>query len=146
MAELIGPRARRILFDTSALYAPHHRILIHRFASRENPAFTPLWSEWILAGLYYSLAWSWAATARSIDNRARGAMAGSARQMLTHMLEYFEIVTLRGSLPFGVASSFLPDLNDRHLYAAAVLGAPSRSSSVTRGWSARLALLGMGST
>ena len=106
MAELIGPRARRILFDTSALYAPHHRILIHRFASRENPAFTPLWSEWILAELYYSLAWSWAATARSIDNRARGAMAGSARQMLTHMLEYFEIVTLRGSLPFGVASSF----------------------------------------
>lgn len=115
----------RVLFDTSALFGPGNRRAITRLVDRDRPAFTPLWSEWVIAELNYGLAWQWAERCvkkgEPIGGASRREMGVSAKKMLTLMLAHFEVVTLQGAVPFP-AYSWIPDEWDRHLYAAAERG------------------------
>jgi len=118
-------RRPRVLFDTSALFGAEHRRSIARLVDRDIPAFTPLWSEWIIGELYYGLAWRWAektvAAGNGLTDEHRRDMGRAAKAMLMAMLPLFELVSLHGAPPFATRD-FIPDEDDLHLYEAAIRG------------------------
>lgn len=139
----------RVLFDTSVLFSRGNRKAITRLVDRDQPAFKPLWSEWIIAEFNYSLAWRWAedtiARREGLTETQRNQMGRAAKTMLSMMLEHFEVVSLEGAVPFP-AYAWVPDQWDRHLFAAAERGGAQvvvlndgdvlRASRRSSGWGA----------
>lgn len=120
-----APPRPRVLFDTNVLFGARYRRAITRLVDRDNPAFTPLWSEWIIGELYYALAWRWAesyvAQSQPLSDGNRRAMGGAAKGMLELMLPHFELISLQAATPFD-EYPFIPDPDDRHLFVAAERG------------------------
>jgi hypothetical protein len=111
----------RAVLDTSVLVPAWSRLVLQQLASADPPRFEPVWSEWIIAETWRTLAW-----------RACGAgatwrqVSEGANRMLRYLLPVMHTVRLREivgavATPWPPAWAGLTDADDEPIWATAVL-------------------------
>lgn len=89
-------------------------------AANEPPCYLPVWSEWILAETWRTLAWRWLVRATLPDEFERESLAAAANAMMHQMLPIMTFVSLR---QYAGPSTWpeLRDQNDAPIWQTAVL-------------------------
>jgi hypothetical protein len=108
------------VLDSSALVPRWARERLQQLALPPGPAFTPFWSEWIIAETWRVLAERWfrlltAGTTPDLPRLRRDANA-----MMRHLLPVMRLVTLRG---YGGPPPWpgLTDVNDYPIWHTAIV-------------------------
>ena len=112
-----GPIA---VLDSSVLVPVWSRLALQRLAEPPRRHFVPVWSEWIVAETWRTLAWRWLARAGRADQAEWRALARSANRMLRYLVPVMTLVSLRdfaGPPPWPE----LTDQDDAPIWETAVI-------------------------
>lgn len=96
------------VLDSSVLVPRWSRLVLQRLAARADAPFIPVWSEWIIAETWRTLAWRWLNRAASSDEFELATLTRAANDMLRHLLPVMRLVSLRDY----TAPPPWPDLRD----------------------------------
>jgi hypothetical protein len=83
------------VLDSSVLVPHWSRLVLQRLAARPTPPFIAVWSEWIIAETWRTLAWRWLNRATDPDELEWGSLTRAANEMLRYLLPVMQLVSLR---------------------------------------------------
>jgi hypothetical protein len=96
------------VLDASVLVPAWSRLVLQRLAARPSPAFTPIWSEWIIAETWRVLTWRWLVRAGRTSAAEWRALSTAANLMMRQLLAVMTLVSLHDV----VAGRPWPELRD----------------------------------
>ena len=108
------------VLDSSVLVPVWSRVVLQRLAEPPSRAYSPVWSEWIIAETWRVLAWRWRMRAGRTTAAEWRAVTVAANRMLRRLLSVMTFVSLRdyaGPLPWPG----LTDENDIPIWQTATL-------------------------
>jgi hypothetical protein len=108
------------VLDSSALVPRWARVRLQQLASEPGAAYTPFWSEWIIAETWRVLTERWFRRQPSGDVPDLARLRRDANEMMRYLLRVMRLVTLRG---YSGAEPWpgLADANDRPIWQTAVV-------------------------
>jgi PIN domain len=112
-----GPVA---VLDSSVLVPEWSRFVLQRLAASPYRRFAPVWSEWIIAETWRTLAWRRLTRADRADRAEWRALTRSANQMLRYLVPVMTLVSIRdfaGPEPWPT----LTDPDDAPVWATAIV-------------------------
>ena len=108
------------VLDSSVLVPVWSRLTLQQLAAGGAPAYQPVWSEWIIAETWRTLALQWLTQAGQPPGFAWPSLTRSANEMLRFLLPVMRLVTLKeyaGPDPWPG----LTDRNDVPIWQTAVI-------------------------
>jgi len=83
------------VLDSSVLVPVWSRLILQRLAGRAIPPYAPVWSEWIIAETWRTLALLWVTRRRPQASLDGPGLTRQANQMLRYLLPVMRFVSLR---------------------------------------------------
>jgi hypothetical protein len=108
------------VLDSSALVPRWSRLVLQRLAARVDPPFVPVWSEWIIAETWRTLAWRWLNRTVHPDEFEWNTLTRAANEMLRYLLPVMRLVSLREYVGPGPWSG-LTDADDVPIWHTAIV-------------------------
>lgn len=81
--------------DSSVLAFRWSRFILQQLAERKNPLYVPVWSEWIIAETWRTLAFFWLNRAGDPFESVWPSLTRAANDMLNRLLPVMRFVSLR---------------------------------------------------
>jgi hypothetical protein len=92
----LSPSPPIAVLDSSVLVPRWSRHVLQRLAVQSDPQFIPVWSEWIIAETWRTLASQWLNRTLQADQLEPRSLTQAANNMLRHMLQVMQLVSIRG--------------------------------------------------
>jgi hypothetical protein len=91
----LSPSPPIAVLDSSVIVPRWSRLVLQRLAARAELPFVPVWSEWIIAETWRTLAWRWLTRAAHPGEFEWNTLTSAANEMLRYLLPVMQLVSLR---------------------------------------------------